>query len=77
MRTTLDIDDDVLAAAKERARAQGRTAGAVLSELARQGLVGAPRPQAREGFLGFVPLAKRGGVVTNELIDALREDIGE
>lgn len=77
MRTTLDIDDDVLTAAKERARAQGRTAGAVLSELARQGLLGAPRAEAREDFLGFAPLPKRGAIVTNELIDALREELGE
>jgi hypothetical protein len=35
MRTTLDIDDDVLLAAKELARAQGQTAGRVINELAR------------------------------------------
>jgi hypothetical protein len=38
MRTTLDIDDAVLAAAKEIARARGETTGTVLSELARKGL---------------------------------------
>ena len=36
MRTTLDIDDDVLLAAKELAAAQVTTAGKVLSELARR-----------------------------------------
>lgn len=40
MRTTLDIDDAVLAAAKEIARARGQTTGMVISELARQGLEG-------------------------------------
>jgi hypothetical protein len=38
MRTTLDIDDAVLAAAKEIAAAESKTAGAVISELVRKGL---------------------------------------
>lgn len=38
MRTTLDIDDDVLQAAKELAAARRMTAGKILSELARQAL---------------------------------------
>ena len=37
MRTTLEIDDDVLALAKEIAAKEHRTAGAVLSTLAREG----------------------------------------
>lgn len=32
MRATLDIDDDILAAAKDLARAEGKAAGKVLSE---------------------------------------------
>jgi len=77
MRTTLDIDDDVLQAAKERASREGSTAGKVISELARRALTAAPRPAGvREprAIYGFRPLAPRGGVVTNELIDRLRED---
>ena len=38
MRTTLDLDGDILQAAKELAAAHGTTAGKVLSELARKGL---------------------------------------
>ena len=38
MRTTLDIDDDVLQAAKELAAIRSSSAGKVLSELARRGL---------------------------------------
>lgn len=38
MRTTLDIDPDVLQAAKELASLRKTTAGKVLSELARQAL---------------------------------------
>ena len=51
MRTTLDIDDDVLAAAKERAAAQKTTTGKVLSDLARLTLT-----RAAEG-----PLIERNG----------------
>lgn len=77
MRTTLDIDDDVLTAVKERARRESRTAGAVLSDLARAALTSAGSPgrrQARSSFYGFDPLPRRGQVVTNTLIDRLRED---
>jgi hypothetical protein len=38
MRTTLQIDDDVLEDARRMASAQGRTVGAVISELARRAL---------------------------------------
>ena len=40
MRTTLDIGDDVLAAAKELARRQGTSAGQVVSRLLRLALSG-------------------------------------
>jgi hypothetical protein len=79
MRTTLDIDDDVLQAAKELARRERKTAGQVLSELARRGLIegtdtGSRNPPAKEIFLGFRPFVRRGKVVTNEMIDRLREE---
>lgn len=38
MRTTIDIDDDVLAAARDLARAEGKTMGQIISELARRAL---------------------------------------
>ncbi|HTT39063.1 MAG TPA: CopG family transcriptional regulator [Burkholderiales bacterium] len=77
MRTTLDIADDVLQAAKERARREKKTIGEVISELARSALTAPPQmPTAREpkAVYGFRPFPKRGGIVTNELIDKLRED---
>ena len=76
MRTTLDIDDDVLQAAKERAQRDRRTTGEVLSELARSALTAPPQGRSREPkpIHGFRPFPKRGGIVTNELIDKLRED---
>jgi hypothetical protein len=75
MRTTLDIDDDVLEAAKALGRQRNKTAGAVLSDLARAALTeSASKPKkGRRGVGGFVPFESRGGLVTNELIDRLRE----
>ena len=76
MRTTLDIADDVLQAAKERARREGKTAGEVISALARSALLAAaPQVAAEpEGRYGFRPFPQRGTVVTNEIIDRLRDD---
>lgn len=79
MRTTLDIDDDVLIAARELARRERKTTGQVLTELARWALA-QPHPAAAtpaigaepEGFLGFRPFPSRGGIVTTELINELR-----
>lgn len=82
MRTTLDIDDDVLLAAKESARRDKRSVGQVISELARGSLQrrsrdSEPRRTAKRSALeklGIRPLPKRGGVVTNETINKLRDD---
>jgi hypothetical protein len=76
MRTTLDIDDDVLRAAKELARRQKKTAGAVISELSRRALTASPTAEGRtpRATRGFRPFPKRGGIVTNEQIDKLREE---
>jgi hypothetical protein len=73
MRTTLDIDDDVLAAAKELASGQNTTAGKVLSDLVRKALT-QPRSAGVTYHHGFAVLPKRGGVVTPELVDRLAED---
>ena len=65
MRTTLDIDDDILQAAKELARAEKKTAGQVLSELARKGLgAGLEGEPSRDVFTikdGLPVLRSRGG----------------
>jgi len=78
MRTTLEIDDDVLEAVKALARQTDRTAGAVLSQLARRALTTASAAPSRakkatKGVGGFVPFETRGGIVTSEQIDRLRE----
>jgi hypothetical protein len=73
MRTTLDIDDDVLTAAKERAAEQKSTAGKVLSDLARQALTQPPSgPLTRRN--GFYVLPSRGAVVTSALVRRLEHE---
>jgi hypothetical protein len=74
MRTTVNLDDDVLLAVRERAHRERRTIGEVLSELARQALVGRAPGRAVEEFHGFRPLPARGRPVSNAIIDRLRED---
>jgi hypothetical protein len=74
MRTTLDIDDDVLAAAKERAAAENKTAGQVISDLARTAMIGAPNEEAPKYRNGFRLLPRAGRIVTREFIDKLLEE---
>lgn len=78
MRTTLDIADDVLQAAKERARRENRTAGEVISDLARTALTApqsvALKAKEPQSHYGIRPFPKRGNVVvTNEQVNKLRE----
>lgn len=79
MRITLDIADDVLYTAKELARRERKTVGQVVSELMRQALT-TPAAIDVEGqpfhALGFAALPPRGGIVTNELVNQLREREG-
>jgi hypothetical protein len=78
VRTTLDIDDDVLLAAKERARREGRSVGSVVSTLARQALTSSSQPgHAGKQLYGFRPLPKRGGVVTTQLVHDLMDESEE
>jgi hypothetical protein len=83
MRTTLDLSDDVLMAAKELAKRQNRTAGQVISELARIGLRGPANANPHDNglaeppsFYGFVPIPSNGKIVTNEYINQLRDELG-
>ena len=78
MRTTLDIDEDVLTAAKELARRQRKTAGKLASELMREALRNrAMRTStAVRGRHGFRPIPAGGSPVTNELVNDMRDELG-
>jgi hypothetical protein len=82
MRTTLDIDDDVLFAAKELAVKQRKTAGKVLSEFFRRGLQSGNQEtasQTGQPYLmknGIPVFPSRGEVVSSEHIRRLMDDEG-
>ena len=73
MRTTLDIDNDVLLAAKEMAKQRGISTGKVLSDLARQTLTRQAATTTRNGVPLF-PRQPDAGVVTLELINQVRDE---
>jgi hypothetical protein len=78
MRTTLDIENDVLQAAKELAQREGGTAGQVISTLARRGLAGpSTKTKKSSRARGGVPLLpSRGEVVTLERVQNLMDREG-
>jgi len=74
MRTTLDLDEDVLQAAKELASARGVTAGRVVSDLVRKALTPTgPRPRVRNG-VPLLPLRPGQQIMTMKLVNELRDD---
>ncbi len=73
MRTTLDIDDDVVAAARELAAGERKSLGTVISELARRGLT--PARVASESGLPVVQVPVGTPAITPEMVRrALDED---
>jgi len=74
LRTTLAIDDDVLAAVKGLAEMQRKSVGEVISALARQALQ--PQQSSRKTRNGVPLLRVRHGVpVTPELVNRLRDEL--
>lgn len=74
MRTTLDLDEDVLQAAKELAEFRGVTAGKVLSDLARKALTPTgPVPKVRNG-VPLLPHRPGSRIVTMKLVNELRDE---
>ncbi len=74
MRTTLDIDDDVLMVVKQIAEQQHISRGKVVSHLARQALLS----QESGGMRNGVPLFPRrtdGKIVTLALVNQLRDEL--
>lgn len=65
MRTTLDIDEDVLAAARALARDHGRSIGAVVSDLARKGLRPNTVPSGERGGVPVFPVSPGAPIVTD------------
>jgi hypothetical protein len=74
MRTTLTLDDDVLASARALAAQRGVPIGTVISDLARRGLAPAQPAATRNGIRLF-PVRPDAGPVTPELVKTLAEDV--
>lgn len=75
MRTTLDIDQDVLLAAKEMAQRRGVSMGKVLSELARQALTQQATVTTTRNGVPLFPRRPDASVVTLELVNRLRDEM--
>ncbi len=73
MRTTLAIDDDVLAAAKALAKQHRRSLGAVISDLARHTLTEPVVVGTRNG-VPILPISNPAACVTPELVNELRDE---
>ncbi len=75
VRTTLEIDDDVLQAVKELAASQGATIGKVISRLARKGLEPArQKVRVRNGVPLLAPRTPGEPKVTMKLVNELRDE---
>lgn len=73
MKMTIDIDDDIINAARNVAARDDRSVGDVISELARRGLQDHPLIAYKNG----VPVILKGPgskPVTLELVNELRDD---
>ena len=73
MRTTLDIADDVLSASKAIAVEQGKSLGAVVTELARAGLR-RPVTLGRRNGVPILQVKDPAARVSLEMVNALREE---
>jgi len=73
MRTTLNLDDDVLQAARALSRRRGKPIGVVISELIRRGLGPSQPVEVRNGIRLF-PVREGAGTVTPEVVRALLEE---
>ena len=73
MRTTLDLDEDVVTAARELAAVERRSLGSVISELARRGLT--PAKVDAEGGLPVIRVPEGTPMITPAMVRrALEED---
>lgn len=73
MRTTLDLDPDILQAAKELAEVYGSTAGKVLSDLARKGLKSPRTAWVRNG-VPLLPESPDARPITMQRVNELRDE---
>ncbi len=75
MRTTLAIDDDVLAAARELAATEQKSVGEVISSLARCALRPATSRGSVRNGIPLLPVKPGSPRTTSELVRQLNEEL--
>jgi hypothetical protein len=75
VRTTLAIDDDVLAAAKEMAASEKKSVGEVISSLARQALRPKPSIGAHRNGVPLLQVRPDAPRLTSELVRQLQDEL--
>lgn len=79
MRTTVNIEDDILAVIKEMARKEHVSAGRVISRIVREALTDRNCRQnagSEQTVAGFRPFLPREKVISNEQVNWIRDDEG-
>ncbi len=73
MRTTVDLDEDILKVAKHLAQERAQSLGRVLSDLVREGLQPRPSPKVRSGVIPTLPRKPGARPVTMQTVNDLLE----
>lgn len=73
MRTTIDLDEDILQAAEEMAAVRQTTPGKIISELARQSLFSADGEALVRNGVPLLPRRSDEQSVTLDLVNLLRD----
>jgi hypothetical protein len=74
MRTTLDLDADILRAVREMASANGTTAGKVMSDLVRNALELGDSPRSRNGVPLLPSRGRDASKITTEFVEELLDE---
>ncbi len=75
MRTTLTIDDDVMVAVREMAAHQQKSAGKILSNLAREALLPPSMACDERNGIPLLKLRSNAAPVTLDLVKQMQEDL--
>ena len=75
MRTTLNLDDDVLATAKALAARERRSLGEVVSDLVRRAVEPVSEGAVERNGIPLFPVGRGAGVVTPEIVNELLDEV--